>query len=171
VTSTSGGSSYYVPGDILTVTISGNSEGLTSAFISLILTFDPSLSLVSSTAGVLADSDPNLFWQQTAFTGTCGLGGYAPNECRALDAYEYVSFGGVPIDLLPSTFSTFQFDTSSAPGIFEISVEPCTYPVGTHSFFDLPGKTIIWPIPEPTTAALLGLGLAALGVARRQRPR
>jgi len=167
VTGNSGPGNSYIPGDILTVTLTGDSGGLTSNIIRAVLRFQPSLTFLNGTPGQVQSSDPIDFWAQTAEVGTCGAGNLAPNQCTALDAFTYIHFGSESylIDLMPSTLATFQFGTSAATGPLGFALEP-----DGGGFFGLPGVTL-GQIPEPTTAARLGLGLAALGWARRQRPR
>jgi hypothetical protein len=158
----------YTPGNDVTITVIGNSEGLESALIQLILTVDPALILIESSAGTLADSDPDpdRFWANTGVMGTCGGGIYPPSHCWALDAFENDSFGLEPIDLLPSTMSMFRFDTSNASGPLTFSIDPSVYSSGLHSYFDLPGVSYTLLVPEPGSGLLLGLGLTVLGASR-----
>jgi hypothetical protein len=77
--------------------------------------------------------------------------------------------GGPPLELLPSTLSVFAFDTSAAlPGstlTFQAVPDAVAFFVaGVESEI-----ISVRVIPEPATAALLGLGLAAMAVVRRSR--
>ncbi len=151
----------YRPGDPVTLTLTGDSEGREAPLLGALLTVDPSLDLESATAGTLSDSGMRygqfFYWAQTALVGTCGVGPYLEsNECVAVDAFSAGSINSYPLDLIPSTLSTFTFDTTDATGDILFSLDP-----DGAGFFGLPGTTLTI-VPEPGTAALLGLGMVAL---------
>jgi len=163
----------YRPGDVLEIEIRGDSEGRRSLFASTRLTFDSALQVLGSTTGPLPTSDLPQVWLRTGADGLCGDDrlGLDANQCVALDAFAYDL--PTPIDLLPATLSTWQFDTSDATGDLTFIVEPWGNTAGVDPgfFFDFPGTQItVAMIPEPSTALLLGLGLAALA-SRRVRSR
>ena len=127
------GPASYTPGDIIELTIVGdssvNGDGLPpyleAGLLGVALTIDPSLSLVSSIVGTLMDSDtgafPNDSWLTSALPGTCGEGGFAANECVAVHAFDSYNLGSGSLDLIPSTLTIFQFDTTGASGLLHFS--------------------------------------------------
>jgi hypothetical protein len=168
------GPASYTPGDIVELTILGdssvNGDGLPpyleTGYLEVALTIDPSLSVVSSSAGTLMKGDtgsPGDSWLNTALAGTCGEGGFAANECVAVNAFDSYNFGSGMLGLIPSTLSVFQFDTTGASGPLHFSLDPFG-----NGFFGLPGTTFT-VVPEPGTAGLLGLGLVVLARTRRRR--
>ncbi len=147
----------YTPGDLITLTLTGDSEGRTAAIIRALLIVEPNLELVSGAAGMLYDSNSSFYWSQTAEVGTCGPGGLPPDTCTAVDAFE-ATVGVAAFDLLPSTLSTWHFDTTHATGDLYFSLDP-----DGAGFFGLPGTTaVVAFVPEPATALLLAVGLVTL---------
>jgi hypothetical protein len=158
----------YTPGDVLTVTLRGDSEGGASVSMQVELTFEETLGIVDRSAGTLNDSSAFQAWGRTHRDLQCGAAatglGLADNQCMAVDAFE--SYG--PLHLLPSTLSTWQFDTTGALGDLVFSLDPTEASFGQEFFFGFPGTEItVVMIPEPATGLLLGLGLAALLAFRR----
>jgi hypothetical protein len=154
----------YTPGDIITITVTGDSESRQSTAISALLTIDADLTLVNVELGALNRSTGfNEDWIHTGTSGTCGTIGLASNECLAVDAFG--EYGFETIDLLTSTLTTWQFDTTNATGNLLFLLEPRA-PAG---FFGLPGtQATVVMIPEPAPVVLLCAGLVAL-TARRRR--
>jgi len=157
----------YTPGDMVTITLRGDSEGRASVSMQVELTFEETLGIVDRSAGTLNDSSEFRAWGRTSRDLQCGAAatglGLADNQCMAVDAFE--SYG--PLDLLPSTLSTWQFDTTGARGDLVFSLDPTEASFGQEFFFGFPGTQItVEMIPEPYTALLLSLGLAALASRR-----
>jgi len=153
----------YVPGQVIALTVTEDSEGATASVIRALLTVDPALTLVSGTPGVLNDSAPTpTYWAQGGPVGDCGMSGLPANQCLAVDAFEYIHLGSYPIDLLTSTLSTWQFDTTGATGDLLFSLDP-----DGAGFFGQPGTTAtVAMVPERATALLLAAGLVGLAVPR-----
>lgn len=165
----------YTPGDEITVTISGDSEGRTAVLMRALLAFDASLDVVSGSPRFpLDDTSPLLSWSYTGAMARCGIGLLAPTQCVAADAFEFTTFAAASVDLLPSQLSVFRFDTTQATGDLVFTVEP-----DGAGFFGLPGtqatvSVIAPPVPTLSPAALAALGLLAAGtavVAWRRRAR
>jgi len=155
----------YTPGDVITITVTGDSEGKEDSAISSVLTIATDLTLVGVALGTLHSSHPFIEeWTHTGTSGTCGATDLAANECLAVDAFTDSFFRS--IDLLPSTLTTWQFDTTGATGDLLFLLEPRA-PAG---FFGLPGTQVtVTMIPEPEPVALLCAGLVALAAWRRRR--
>ena len=155
----------YTPGDVITIAVAGDSEGGQSTAISVLLTIDADLTLVNVELGALNRSAGfNEDWTHTGASGTCGTVSLAANECLAVDAFG--EYGFETIDLLASTLTTWQFDTTGATGDLLFLLEPRA-PAG---FFGLPGTQVtVTMIPEPEPVALLCAGLVALAAWRRRR--
>ena len=159
----------YTPGDMVTITLRGDSEGRASLSMLVELTFEETLEVVGRSAGTLNDSSSHQNWFRASRDLRCGAEVSGPslteNQCIAVDAFE--TYG--PLDLLPSTLSTWQFDTTGALGDLVFSLDPTEASFGQEFFFGFSGTQItVEMIPEPATALLLGLGLAALLVLRRR---
>jgi hypothetical protein len=160
--------STYTPGDVVTITLRGDSEGRFEFSMLVELTYEETLDIVGRSAGTLEDSNAFLSWFRASTDLQCGAAapslGLADNQCIAVHAFE--TYG--PLDLLPSTLSTWRFDTTNASGDLVFFLDP--WDRGGQSaepFFGLPGTQVtVAMIPEPSTALLLGLGLAALASRR-----
>lgn len=160
----------YTPGDIVTVEISGDSEGAIADAYWVNLEIDPNVSVLSGTrnitkpsstfVGVLDGEERFLTWESSSIIGRCGIVGLAPNECVAGSGYE-LFLRPRELDMTLSILSTFQIDTTGASG-------PLTWiltPDPTRGFFGLPGVSAT-TVPEPATAALCALGMILLAAAR-----
>jgi hypothetical protein len=157
----------YTPGNVLTLTLLGDSEGRASLSMLVELTFEETLEVVGRSAGTLNDSSAGRNWIRASRDLQCGaaVSGLAENQCIAVDAFE--TYG--PLDLLPSTLSTWQFDTTNAHGDLVFFLDPRESSFGQEFFFGFPGTQItVEMIPEPSTGLLLGLGLASLAAVRRR---
>ena len=156
----------YMPGDVITITVAGDSEGREAVSISLLMTVDEELTLVSVNRGTLYSSDSSVQeWMHAPVSGTCGTIGLAANQCFAVDAF--TTYTGQRADLLPSTLTTWQFDTTGATGDLVVLLEP-----DGVGFFGFPGTQVtVTMIPEPASVALLCAGLVALAARRRARGR
>jgi hypothetical protein len=165
------GPATYTPGEVITITLTGDSEGRLDALMHAVVAFSAERGVVepvAATRGDLETSAGVLYWLHFPGSGSvdgCGTFGLATNACLAVSAYEAYLLEGTPTDLLPSTLSTWQFDTTDARGDLVFTLAP-----GGVGFFDFPAATplvVVGPIPEPVSVALVGLGLVAIGVARR----
>jgi hypothetical protein len=178
------GPATYTPGEVITITLTGDSEGRLDPSFAAVIAFSAERGVVTpvaATRGDLIDSAVQHYWIHLPYSGSvdsCGailIRSLAANECLAVDAFNAYLLSPVPADLLPSTLSTWQFDTTDARGDLLFTLEPFTLePLNEFDlvFFDLPAATplvIAGPIPEPVTAALLALGLVVMGVSRRNR--
>jgi hypothetical protein len=155
----------YTPGDVLTITLQGDSEGRASLSMVVELTFEETLEVAGRSAGTLEDSSAGRNWIRTSRDLQCGAAAsglsLAENQCIAVDAAE--TYG--PLDLLPSTLSTWQFDTTNASGDLVFLLDPWDREGVSHDhfFFGFPGTQItVAMIPEPSAGLLLCLGLATL---------
>jgi hypothetical protein len=103
------------------------------------LTFEETLVIVDRSPGALNDSSAFQAWGRTHRDLQCGAAatglGLSDNQCLAVDAFE--SYG--PLDLLPSTLSTWQFDTTNALGDLVFFLDPTEASFGQEFFFGLPG--------------------------------
>jgi hypothetical protein len=161
----------YTPGDLLTITLRGDSDGREAIEMLVELTFDTALQVASRSAGDLEDSVAFEAWSRISADLTCGDPDLlqSANQCVAVQALSFNSFPEVPIDLLPSTLSTWQFDTTNARGDLVFLLDPWDREGVSHDhfFFEFPGAQItVAMIPEPSTALLLGIGLAMLASRR-----
>jgi len=169
--SISGGGTYTV-GDTITLTITGDSAGASALNATGILNFsNPSIGNLGAAVGtqntLLAFG--SIPWTVGAFF--CGLAGPGGIErCKPFD--QLSAFGLSPAPASNLLVATVQF-VATTPGISSVVWETDSNTGFQLQFFGLsnaPGTSItVVPIPEPTTAALLGLGLFGLALAGRRR--
>jgi hypothetical protein len=145
----------YLPGETITLTILGDSEGAVSTTYSLF--------------GRLV-YDSNLLHAGTVGTATHPGGGWVDRGTSQGDGFVDVfifadfSFTGVAPNYDGGVVINTVTMIMGGPGVVTLSW-------GSLSFFELtsaPGITISTGVPEPTSAALLGLGVLALGAGRRR---
>jgi hypothetical protein len=162
-------SAVIIPGDPLSVSVLGDSEGEASFTAAAILLFTGGV-IPSDAAGpfVLETTNVSSEWFATTFMGRCDvpeLPELPPDSCLAVHAFADPS----AIDLLPGTFSVFHFDTSLAvPGsVLTFQAAPAGG-VGFDFFSAGPSEIVtVQVIPEPAPAALVALGLLAFVTTRR----
>jgi hypothetical protein len=165
--SISGGGTFNV-GDTITLTITGDSQGESALNATGFLDSDNS----AVTAGLTTATQ-----SQTTllFLGSIPWTAGALNFCTAAQckAFDQLSALGVnpasAANLLTATISFL----ATAPGTAHLSWDQNVAGGTSLQFFSLTnaaGTTItVNAVPEPTTAALLGLGLFGLAVAGRRR--
>jgi len=151
--------SLIAPGDPLSVSVLGDSEGETSFTIVANLAYTGTVTPSDATGPFELLRSIGYEWEPTALMGRCGLEEDPPSTCRALDAFTQFS----PADLLLSTFSTFEFDTSAALPGSVLTFQ--AVPAGGIGFFSAgPSEVVtVQVIPEPAAGLLVALGLLALG--------
>jgi hypothetical protein len=156
------------PGDPLSITVTGDSEGAVEVLIRALLEYE-GLAEPSNAPGpfVLNTNPPfpGAEWTVLSQTGRCDV--TPVGSCVAVDAGSFsIPTGGPPLELLPSTLSVFAFDTSSA-----FAGSTLTFRAVPAGFFGAPpSETVsVRVIPEPAPAALVGLGLMAVALLRRSR--
>lgn len=168
----------YAPGEVITLTVIGNSEGASAHGIWGQIEFDP--------AGLL---DPNAITFTPQSGGPAGwLPGWLgctdplghPGTCWLINYIEDDPLLGATMDPGEQTLAIVTA-TAGAPGLYTVDwvVEDGLYR-DKLDFFGLnsaPGATFgifnasFQVIPEPSTALLLGLGLVAFGARSRPRSR
>jgi len=151
--------STYSVGETITITVTGNSEGEATTSVIGRITFDPTRTTVLtqtqtqylSFGGFVMWSLGALNQQPTNFKSFDQIGGLSP----------------IPVSNDPLTAVA----TLSADALGVVNFNWVTTGTDALNFFSVssgPGQTITI-IPEPTTAALLGMGLLGLAVAGRRR--
>lgn len=145
----------YNPGETIILTVTGDSEGAAANAIIGVLTYD----------AVLTDTVTS---SQTVHTSFGGFVPWTPGVLVVSDgsATVFNQIGGItpaPVDQLQIATATL---TASSAGVVTVNFS------STLNFFGItgaqPGVASFTIVPEPTTAALLGLGLFGLAVAGRR---
>jgi len=161
-------SASVAPGDPLSVSVLGDSEGETSRIAGAILLYSGDV-LPSDATGPfeLLTTNPDALWFATPLMGRCGLAEDPASSCRAVDAFTDPS---IRSDLLPGTLTIFDFDTSSAlPGtLLTFQAVPTS-----GGFFGAgPSEVVtVQVIPEPASALLVALGVLAAATEASYRRR
>ena len=155
------------PGDLLTVSVLGDSDGEVGNALSALLVFE----------GISRPSDAMGPFVLNTTGGESGIAEWGPRfpdrygkcetpedplgTCRAAEAV-FIPFIDPAIDLLPSTLSVFEFETSDLipGGVIRFQAEPRE----PSLFFSAGPSEIVTVrvIPEPGTAVLVALGLVFL---------
>ena len=167
----------YNVGDTIILTVTADSEGDTGQLISITITHD-----TAAVSGNGATQPADVFTQANgAFAatpgglqGTCG-GVFGANGCNAFD--QLLGNAG-PIDAGPKqailsytasgTFSGLLNGTGSPFGLKTVGTGAYEFAGSDSSIVDFSGAAITI-VPEPTTAALLGLGLLGIAMGGRRR--
>jgi len=161
--SVSADQAVYTVGDTITLTVNVDAVGATDTAIFGQLLYNPLMSFASSAQVGLVSFGGFVNWAVGVLTNGVGFA----------DAFNQIGgLSPIPVDA-PAGFAiaTLTF-TAAAPGTVNVNWETTIGP-NTFDFFGLTngnGTSFnIVPIPEPTTAALLGLGLFGLAMAGRRR--
>jgi hypothetical protein len=162
------------PGDALSITVTGDSEGAVAHLIRVLLEYD-GLVEPSDAPGpfVLNTNPPSPYpgaeWTALAQTGSCDV--VPVGTCVAVDAASLYLFpiSGPSLELLPSTLSVFAFDTSAALPGSTLTFQAVPDGVGFFVAGVQSEIVSVHVIPEPSTALLLGLGLTVLAVRRERK--
>jgi hypothetical protein len=158
VTVTSDQASYNL-GETITLTVNVSTlpaEASTQVFGDLILSGTGSVSGGVSTQAPLQSFGGAIVW-------VTGLSPCTPAICTAMN-----QIGGLspfPVTNTPLNIAIITY-TAAGAGTVNVNWDPSTF-----DFFlaPLPAGTSFTIVPEPTTAALLGLGLLGLAVSGRRR--
>ena len=155
----------YAPGDTVTLTVTGDSQGASTTGIFGRLLFDnPNIGNLAATTAtqttlLALGTIPWLVGTSTCNASTC-------------DMFNQVgAFGATPAPASNLLVSTVSFIAGNAGTTANVSWETDPGTGFALDFFGItnsPGLTLTI-IPEPTTAALLGLGLFGLAAAGRRR--
>ena len=161
------------PGDALSITVAGDSEGATDELIRVLLAYDGPIEPSNAPGPFVLNTNPpseypGATWTALVQTGRCDV--TPAGTCVAVDAASSYFFPifGPSLELLPSTLSVFAFDTSAALPGSTLTFQ--ALPDGFGFFLGGPsGIVSVHVIPEPASAALLGLGLIVAALLQRSR--
>jgi hypothetical protein len=157
------------PGDALSITVTGDSEGAVAGLIRVLLEYD-GLIEPSNAPGpfVLNTEPPPLGAEWTIFPQHGRCDATPVGSCIAAEAgSQLIPSGGPPLVLLPSTLSVFAFDTSAALPGSTLTFQAVPDGVGFFGGGAQSDIVSVRVIPEPVPAALLGLALIAIALLRR----
>jgi hypothetical protein len=156
------------PGDALSITVTGDSEGSGDVLIRVLLEYEGLVEPSNAVGPFVLDSGSSDEWTVLPQTGRCDV--TPVGSCVAADAGSLFFFPelGPPLELLPSTLSVFAFDTSAALPGSTLTFQ--AVPDGFGFFLGGPSEVVsVLVIPEPASIALRGLGLIATALLRRSR--
>ena len=153
----------YSPGDTITLTVTGDSQGATATGIFGRLLF--------SSAGAISPAGATPTQTTLLALGSIPwLAGVTSCSSSTCDMFNQVgAFGATPAPASNLLVATVSFLAGPGLGIVNVTWETNPGTGFALDFFGLtnaPGTSFV--IPEPATALLLGLGLAALATARRR---
>lgn len=150
----------YNPGDLITLTVTGTalSESSTQVFGEILITG----------TGSVVGSGPTVQAALASFGGALPWTIGGDTTCSNTACIVFNQLLGVtpfPVSNTPLAIGVLQY-TAGAAGTVNINFDATDF-----DFFAaaLPAQLSIQVVPEPTTAAMLGLGLFGLAIAGRRR--
>ncbi|HXK25710.1 MAG TPA: PEP-CTERM sorting domain-containing protein [Myxococcota bacterium] len=162
----------FTPGSLITLTTTVTSNGGETAATAFGAINFNDAQLNSNVAGnsqvnlsTIGDMNPG--WSTNALLCTTVF-------CVAFNQTKALPFGTAGVTNTPIATTTFIIDPSVTPGTvitFAWRTTPSTQRLDWFGLTNAPGTsvTVAGVIPEPTTAALLGLGMLGLAVSGRRR--
>ena len=175
-TGTTGGSSIdAAPGDVLRLSLKAVADANGLTFTSQSLSWDA--------ADLLGQSAAECSALDNAFPGFCSDGGgpappfhspFTPGVAVGAGSASSFDAGGLAVFAVSINVGTIEFTVQPGAGVEIINIDYSLAPGidstndgGGGVFFPTASASIV--VPEPGTAALLGLGLGALGFLGRRR--